>query len=89
MTKELEKKVFLLAAEVCWMHGNIAGDRICQDWSGEKENINRFTESEKQEIAKIYEQYNSGGADYDPDFTGFHDEMMVSFMMARALEELA
>ena len=95
MNKELEVKILRLASQICFMHGNVAGDRCCQDWGAYRqdrdstENIDALTGEEKQFLNKQFEDYNSDGRDYDPNHTGFHDEMCVSFMIGEALKKLA
>lgn len=90
LTKETEIKILEYASAILSSHGSIAGDRICQDWSIDEEEIEPpeegFTKEEKQAIAFNYEQWNSDGKDYDPEFVFFHDEMSVSFMLSRAIE---
>lgn len=88
MTPELERKVLKLAAQICWMHGEIAGNRICQDWSGDTDFLDLLTPEDRDALARQYEQYNSEGRDFEPGYFPY-DEMMISFVIARALETMA
>jgi len=85
MNRELITKVIKLAAQICWMHGSIAGDRICQDWSGETDALDSLTPEERDILQRQYQDYNSGGADFLPGYFPY-DEMVISFAIARALE---
>ena len=89
ISDETKLKILQYAAAIINEHGSIAGDRCCQDWSIDPKDIQPpeqgFSKEEKQDIAFNYEQHNSNGYDYDPDFVFFHDEMSVSFMLADAL----
>ena len=79
-------KVLNYASKILAMHGSIAGDRCCQDWSGESDPYEDFTKEERQALSFNYQQYNSDGDDYDPDFDGFGDEMVLSFTLSHALK---
>ena len=82
---EFHIKVLKLAAEICWMHGSNAGDRVCQDWSGSMDILNSLSPEEKDTLYLQYQQYNSDGKEFKSgEFP--YDEMMISFMAARALE---
>ena len=87
---ETQEKVLRVASTILFMHGGVAGDRTCQDWSGEKEESPEavFTEQELDDIYFNYELYNSGGEDYEPGEHGFHDEMSASWAIARAIEDM-
>lgn len=82
---KLTIKILKLAAQICWMHGEIAGNQVCQDWSGETNILDTLTDEEKNKLIFDYEQFNSGGADYRPG-RFVYDEMIISFTIARALE---
>lgn len=90
ISKETEVKILKYASAILTAHGSIAGDRCCQDWSIDEEEIESpeegFTKEEKQAISFNFEEWNSNGADYDEDHLFFHDEMSVSFMLSRAIE---
>lgn len=86
---KLTIKVLRLAAQICWMHGNVAGNRICQDWSGNNDVLDMFTDEDRRLLAYQFEQFNSRGEDFDPEYLAFDDEMMVSFYVAHALDLLA
>ena len=90
ISEETKLKILKYAVVILSEHGSVAGDRCCQDWSIDEEEIEApetgFTEDEKKDISFNYQQWNSNGEDYDPDFLGFGDEMSVSFMLSRALE---
>lgn len=83
---ELTIKLLKLAAQICWMHGSIAGNRICQDWSGDNDVLDTLTEKDRLLWAYQFEQMNSHGRDFDPENLGFHDEMVVSFYVAHSLD---
>ena len=89
ISKETEVKILKYASAILTAHGSIAGDRCCQDWSINEEEIESpeegFTKKEKQAISFNYEEWNSDGADYDDNHLFFHDEMSVSFMLSHAL----
>ncbi len=91
LTEETKRKILLCAANILRMHGDIAGKRICQDWSGSKEDAPNaaFTKEELDTISYNYELYNSSGKDYDPAYNGLDDEMTASFSMAQMLDDLA
>ena len=83
--EKLTVKILKLAADICWMHGNEAGNRTCQDWSGGMDVLDTLTPEEKDKLYLQYEEHNSGGKDFESG--GFpEDEMVISFMIARALE---
>ena len=90
ISEKTKLKILKYAVVIINEHGSIAGDRCCQDWSIDKEVIESpetgFTKQEQEDISFNHEQWNSNGEDYDPDFTGFGDEMSVSFMLSRALD---
>ncbi len=90
ISRALEAKVIRCAAKILFMHGSSVGDRTCQDWSGTADNNPDvfFTEKEKDDLSFNYEQWNSGGEDYDQCFSGMHDEMVASFAIAKALESI-
>lgn len=87
MEKSLQAKILKIASEICWMHGSIAGDRVCQDWSGKKEIIESLTVDEKNELMKAYEEFNSNGEDYEKYYFPY-DEMVISFVVAKAIENI-
>lgn len=88
LNDELREKVLRIAAEICWMNGSVAGDRVCQDWSGETKNLDSLTKGEKNQLLYLYEQFNSNGEDYEEGYFPY-DEMLISFVIARALEVMA
>ena len=83
-------KILKYTVAILSEHGAIAGDRCCQDWSIDAEEIESpetgFSNEEQKAISFNYQQWNSNGTDYDPDHMFFHDEMSVSFMLSRAVE---
>ena len=83
----MDKKVLKIAAEICWLHASIAGDRTCQDWSGKDDVIDALSMDEKNLLMKNYEDFNSGGEDYEPD-TFQKDEMSISHYVAIHLERM-
>lgn len=88
MNKALQNKVLRIAAEVCWLHGLVAGNRTCQDWGGETAILDSLTGDEKNQLMYQFEQYNSNGDDYEEGYFP-HDEMVISYVMAHALEIIA
>lgn len=90
ISDETKLKILKYAVVILSEHGSIAGNRCCQDWSIDSEEIEEpetgFTDEEKKDISFNYQQWNSDGRDYDEEFLGFHDEMSVSFMLSRAVE---
>ena len=88
MDDELKTKVLRLAAQICWMHGSIAGDRICQDWSNDTNILDTLTEAERNILSEQYEEWNSNGEDYEPGYFPY-DEMFISFIVARALNVMS
>jgi hypothetical protein len=91
LTEETKNKILKCAAEILMMHAEVAGNRICQDWSGEdKTNPNNmFTEKELDDLSFNYELYNSDGRYYDKDYNGLGDEMVASFCMGTMLNDMA
>jgi len=91
LTKETKAKILKCAAGILRMHGAVAGDRTCQDWSSNEEPSPKelFNEKELDDLAFNYELHNSGGDDYDEDYNGMHDEMMASFCIAAMIEDMA
>lgn len=91
ISEDLKLKVMQCAVRILFMHGSVAGDRCCQDWSGaDGENPDVFfTKEEKDYLSFNYEQWNSNGEDYDPDRDSMHDEMVASFAIACALKSIA
>lgn len=85
MNDGLKRKALKLAAQICWMHGNIAGDRMCQDWSDKEDVLDSLTLEERNTLQWNYEQHNSNGEDYEEGYFPY-DEMVISFTIARALE---
>lgn len=88
MADELSRKVLKLAAQICWMHGNVAGNRVCQDWSGKVDILDSLTIEERDQLSFDYQQYNSNGEDFEPGYFPY-DEMLISFIVARKLELMA
>lgn len=88
MTEELIKKVLRIAAQICRMHGEIAGHRICQDWSGETDLLDDLTSRERDHLSFWYQQHNSGGQDFEPGYFPY-DEMLISFIIARTLDVMS
>ena len=68
-------------------HAKYMGSRICQDWSGSKENSPEFLFSpqEREILSRVYEQYNSNMQDFEPNFDSFGDEMVISHVIATAI----
>jgi hypothetical protein len=88
MNEQLKVKVLKLAAQICKMHGDIAGDRICQDWSKETDVLDSLAPQERDELMFLYEKWNSNGADFEPGHFPY-DEMLISFVIGYVLELLA
>jgi hypothetical protein len=91
LSNATKKKVLECAAEILSMHGDIAGDRCCQDWSGKagKNPDGIFSDTEKDDIEFNSQIRNSNSEDYEKGLSFFHDEMSVSFSMANILTDLA
>lgn len=87
-SQETVRKIIKQAAIICWMHGDIAGNRCCQDWSGERKESPEFifTDDELDQITYHYEAHNSNLVDYVEGEHFMGDEMVASFSIARALE---
>lgn len=85
MNEQLRKKVLSLAAQICWMHGSVAGDRTFGDWSADTKVLDSLTPQERDQLLFQLEQYNSDGKDFEPGYFPY-DEMVISFAVARALE---
>lgn len=90
LKKETEKKVLKMASEILRMHAKTAGGRICQDWTGTVENspLSVFTKEELDDLSFNHELDNSDGRDYDPACNGMGDEMVASFSIASALDDM-
>jgi hypothetical protein len=91
LTSDTKAKLLESAADILKMHGSLAGNRICQDWSGSvAENpASKFTDQERDDIEYNHQIENSDLEDYEKGHDGFHDEMTVSFTLADALRDLA
>lgn len=88
MDEALQQKVIKLAAQICWMHGHVAGNRLCQDWSGETDVLDSLTTDERNKLQWQFEEMNSQGDDYIEDYFPY-DEMVISFNIAHALDLIA
>ena len=91
LSEETKSKILKCAAGILRMHGSIAGNRICQDWSSneEKSPEELFSKKELDDLSFNYELHNSDGYDYDEDYNGLHDEMVASFCMAAMIDDMA
>ena len=91
LSDSTKAKVLKLAAEILSMHGSIAGDRTCQDWSGENEMHPNLilNDSECDDLSFNYELFNSSGEDYEKGYSYFHDEMVISFALSQAISDMA
>ena len=85
MDAKLKIKVLKIAAQICSMHGSVAGDRICQDWSGDTAWLDSLTDKERDELQFQFEQWNSNGNHFEPGYFPY-DEMVISFIISHALE---
>ena len=82
--------LLMVIAEACIENGELAGERCCQDWPVDMLNPSDIlTESEKDDLAYNFEAWNSGGEGYEKGRPFFHDEMYLSFAVARACKEIA
>ena len=88
--QDLMIKILKMSAELLEMHGAIAGDRICQDWSGKSEFTPSkfFTDCELDAISYNYELKNSNLEDYEEGFNHLDDEMVLSFAMSECIKKL-
>lgn len=91
LSNEVKAKILNCAADILRMHADIAGDRICQDWSGdpEKNPSLLFEDQERDDINFNSQIDNSNLEDYEKGLDFFHDEMSISYILANALEDLA
>ena len=91
LSVETQQKILTMASEILHMHAGDTADRICQDWSGDndKDPLAFFAAGELDDIAFNYELHNSDGKDYDPEWSGLGDEMVVSFAMSNELRVMA
>ena len=80
----LDQKVLKLAAQICWMNGH----NTCSDWSDSTDILDSLTPSERDTLMRQYEDFNSNGDDFEPGYFPL-DTMMISFVVARALEIIA
>lgn len=78
MNEQLRKKVLELAAQICWMHGSLAGDRTYRDWSADTKVLDSLTPEERHQLAV-------NGKDFKKKYFAY-DEMVISFTVAKALE---
>ena len=91
ISQETVIKIIRQSAIILRMHAEVAGDRICQDWSG-KEKLSPesvFTKDELDSISYHYEMHNSSLEDYEEGRNRMNDEMIASFAMARMLDLIA
>jgi hypothetical protein len=90
LSAETKTKILKCAINILEMHGSLAGNRCCQDWSGdESENPEViFNKIELDDISYNYEIENSRGDDYDKNHHGLGDEMVASFAMASMLQDI-
>lgn len=90
IASETRKKVIKTAIDILRMHGSIAGDRMCQDWSDGSANnpANLFTDHERDDLEYNHQIRNSRLDDYEQGIDFFGDEMSVSFTMADALQDM-
>lgn len=88
LSQETITKAIKQAAIILRMHGNIVGNRVCQDWSGVAKESPEFifSEDELDKISYQYELYNSNLRDYEEGLHGMSDEMVASFAIARILD---
>jgi hypothetical protein len=85
------KTLLKIASEVLEMHGSVAGDRVCQDWSGEEESTpsKLLTAEEFDDIYFNYEIDNSDLREYSEGCADLDDEMVLSFALSKIIGELA
>lgn len=89
ISNETRLKVLRCVSQIALMNGGAAGNRVCQDWSNpffipEK----YFNSAERDDLSFNYELVNSCGDDYTEGEDFFHDEMVVSFVMANEMQEI-
>ena len=90
MSHKLKNQVIKLASEICLMHGSVAGDRICQDWSNEEKQPSDFLSHEEMCLLEYNSQcWNQDWDGYTDGDHWFHDEMSASFSVSKALELIA
>jgi hypothetical protein len=91
ISNETKRKILLCAANILNMHGQLAGNRICQDWSGDedKEPSVIFNAKERDDIEYNSQIRNSDLSDYEEGLDFLHDEMSASFNMSNLLMDMA
>lgn len=89
ISKQTKNKVLRLSAEILRMHGSIAGDRICQDWRGNGSPEKIFSDIERDDLEYNHQIKNSCLRDYEKGINNFGDEMVISFVMADAIDGIA
>jgi hypothetical protein len=90
-SNETKRKILLCAANILEMHAELAGDRICQDWSGDKDKEPSviFNAKERDDIEYNSQIRNSDLSDYEEGLDFLHDEMSASFNMSNLLMDMA
>lgn len=90
ISSDTQTKIVKTAIDILRMHGSIAGDRACQDWSGRPENnpSKLFTAQERDDLEYNHQIENSRLEDYEQGIDFFGDEMSVSFTAADALQDM-
>lgn len=85
MLSDRQIKFIRLAIEICRMHAETAGNRTCQDWSGDPDILNLLDSDDWNAAMFLYEQSNSQGRDF-VDGQIPTDEMIISYVAAKMLE---
>ena len=90
ISKSTQIKILQTAAEILRMHADVAGNRCCQDWSGDEDKNPAlvFDKNERDDLQYNYQIENSDLEDYEPFLDFFHDEVSVSFTLADALDDM-
>jgi len=90
ISRETELKVLQLASTILRMHAEIAGCRICQDWSAgdDVSPLSVLSDQECDDLDYNFQIENSGLDDYDLDHNPMGDEMSASFVLAEALDNI-
>ena len=91
LSKETHQKILRCAAEILSMHGEVAGNRVCQDWSGDEETKPSiiFSKSERDDIEYNSQIRNSNLDDYESGYNFPDDEMSISFSLSNVLNDIA
>lgn len=94
MTIKLTEKILKMCAGVLSHYGSMCGNKICQDFDSYAVGLAKPTEFFGKDlcddIARQYEQENSGGQDYDDEsWQSLDDAMVLGFALSNVLSNAA